>query len=196
VKSVWWLIVGAVLAINGAVAAQEADLLPKAVLPNSKINLTKATIEGGRLVVQGTTAAPNTKVTLDGRFNVTSRSDRTFSFSLAYLPTDCIADLSTPSGADKAVIALCGQQGSPGSRIVVFNRTCSGAADDPNNPNDDCRAQCNLNQRVLSATLSVTKNAKTVSGPIALTSETEVRFTKPTVAYDSYSIRLVCLVLP
>ncbi len=108
-KSVWWVVVGAALAINGAVAAQEADLLPKAVLPNSKINLTKATIEAGRLVIQGTTATPNTRVTVDNLPPRNSTANKTFAFSLSYYPSDCVVELTTPSGTDKAVIAFCGK---------------------------------------------------------------------------------------
>jgi hypothetical protein len=128
-KSMWWVIVGAALTINGPVAAQEADLF-------------RATSEARKLVAQETTAARNAQPRLSG------------------------------------------------SRIVVFNRACSGVA------NSACIANCDTGQWLLSATAFVTKNGLTASESMAPTSNKGIAFITPNLAYDQFRIRLVCLVTP
>jgi hypothetical protein len=81
------------------------------------ISVTGAAIEAGKLVVIGTTAAPNTRIRLEGRgaaaFNVTSGANGAFAFSVVYLPTDCIVSLqkltlpATLGPASEAVVANC-----------------------------------------------------------------------------------------
>jgi hypothetical protein len=85
------------------------------------ISVTDAKIAGGKLVVTGTTAAPNTWVRLDGQtaaeFNVKSGADRSFAFGLVYHPGDCIVDLqklvspNTLGAAARALVADCGPAG-------------------------------------------------------------------------------------
>ncbi len=85
------------------------------------ITVKSAKIAAGKLVITGTTTTPNTRVRLDGQssadFNVRSNGDRTFRFSLAYHPGDCIVTLEkmTASGAPGAsedlVVADCGPSG-------------------------------------------------------------------------------------
>ena len=94
-----------------AQASADAPPMPLAVLPGTGINLTKAAVEGGRLVVQGTTATASTQVTLDGRFNTTSTATKAFEFSLLYLPTDCIIELKVGSNTDPAAVGSCGPKG-------------------------------------------------------------------------------------
>ena len=83
--------------------------------------VTDAKIAGGKLVVTGTTAAPNTWVRLDGQtardFNVKSGADGAFAFGVVYHPGDCIVDLQrlispTALGATTAaLVADCGPAG-------------------------------------------------------------------------------------
>jgi hypothetical protein len=77
----------------------------------SGITLTTAAIQAGQLVVTGTTATAHTEVTLDGQFNVTSKADKSFAFSLVYLPPDCIITLTTTVGSDDHVVGDCGPKG-------------------------------------------------------------------------------------
>jgi hypothetical protein len=98
-----------------ASAAPHASLqaaAPQAVLPNTGINLSKAAIEAGRLVVEGTTAAASTVVTVDGKFNKTSAATKAFNFSLVYLPLDCIIELKVGTKTDQAVVGSCGPKGA------------------------------------------------------------------------------------
>ena len=61
------------------------------------VTVTDAKIEGGKLVITGTTAAPNTWVRLDGQsssaFNVKSGAHGAFGFSIVYRPGDCVVGL-------------------------------------------------------------------------------------------------------
>ncbi len=84
---------------------------PLGVLANTGINLTKAAIEGGRLVVQGTTVSPGTLVTLDGKFSNRSTATKKFAFSLLYLPTDCFIELKLTTKTDQAAVSSCGPKG-------------------------------------------------------------------------------------
>jgi len=81
----------------------------------SGVTVTLAAIQAGKLVVEGTTAVPKTAVRLDDRFRVTSaKITGQFRFDLVYLPSTCIVELKTSSGADQVVVAGCGLQGPPG----------------------------------------------------------------------------------
>ena len=85
------------------------------------VSVTDAKIEGGKLVITGTTAAPNTWVRLDGQtsstFNVKSGADGAFGFSLVYHPGDCVVGvqkLISPTSlgaATSALVANCGPAG-------------------------------------------------------------------------------------
>lgn len=81
------------------------------LLTHSKITLTKAAVETGRLVVEGTTATANTPVKLNGLYSATSNAQKKFTFSVVWLPPACIVDLTTGSGTDQAVVAMCGPKG-------------------------------------------------------------------------------------
>jgi hypothetical protein len=85
------------------------------------VSVSDAKIEGGKLVVTGTTAAPNTWVRLDGQtsstFNVKSGADGAFGFSIVYHPGDCVVGvqkLISPTSlgaATSALVANCGPAG-------------------------------------------------------------------------------------
>jgi Collagen triple helix repeat (20 copies) len=91
--------------------ASAAPVEASTVLPNSRITLTKAAIEAGRLIVEGVTDGATTRITLDGRYTQASRRDAPFRFSKSYLPPDCIVSLETDTGSDQAVVAGCGPKG-------------------------------------------------------------------------------------
>ena len=67
------------------------------------LTITDAKIAAGKLVITGTTARPGMRLRLDGKsaadFNITSKSDRTFSFSVVYLPKDCIVEENAGSSS-------------------------------------------------------------------------------------------------
>ncbi|HEX9904633.1 MAG TPA: carbohydrate-binding protein, partial [Propylenella sp.] len=78
----------------------------------AEIVVTEAKIQAGELIVEGKTPSASQKITLDGRFTVTSDGAKVFAFGLAnYLPSDCIVDLKAGAKARKAVVADCGPQG-------------------------------------------------------------------------------------
>lgn len=93
-------------------------LVPTRPAQAADVTVSTATIASGRLVIRGTTLAPNTRVRLDGKtaatFNVISNASKVFSFSIVYHPGDCIVSLqkytppSTLGPAVNAVIANCG----------------------------------------------------------------------------------------
>jgi hypothetical protein len=97
------------------------SLLPTAHAATPEVTVTDAKIEGGKLVITGTTAAPNTWVRLDGQisstFNVKSGADGAFGFSLVYHPGDCVVGLqklispTSLGAATSALVANCGPAG-------------------------------------------------------------------------------------
>jgi hypothetical protein len=107
----WWGVAVAAGVMSGQAWGQTPPTVPR-LLAQSKITLSKAAIETGRLVIQGTTAAANTKVSLNGGlYSATSDSKKAFAFTLVWLPPDCVAKLTTASGTDQAVVAMCGPKG-------------------------------------------------------------------------------------
>jgi hypothetical protein len=89
---------------------------PAEVLPVTGITLTRAEIAEGRLLIEGTTAAPKTKVTIDDDASVRSKANGSFRFSLVRLPEDCIVEIGTAEGVDQAVVGNCGPKGDDGRR--------------------------------------------------------------------------------
>ena len=85
------------------------------------VTITDAKIEGGKLVISGTTTGPNSWVRLDDQlgstFNVKSGADAAFSFGVVYHPGDCIVELQrliSPTvlgAATEALVANCGPVG-------------------------------------------------------------------------------------
>jgi hypothetical protein len=96
-------------------AAIAALALGFGVLPAAAVDvtITDAKIAGGKLVVTGTTATANMNLTLDGNFTAKSTAAKVFSFSLVYLPTDCIVAVGKTGAAatTQAVVADCAARG-------------------------------------------------------------------------------------
>ena len=77
-----------------------------------QISVTTATVEAGKLVVEGTTPQANQKITLDDSFSTKSKGSRAFKFSLDdYLPPSCIVALKAGALVTTAVVANCGPRG-------------------------------------------------------------------------------------
>lgn len=87
-----------------------------APLPAAALKITKASIEEGKLVVEGTTRKPRELITLDRRFDTRSDADNRFRFSVTYLPADCIVDIRRRTIGRRAVVANCGPRGKAGPR--------------------------------------------------------------------------------
>lgn len=91
-------VVIACLAVSGAKAAS--------------LEISEATVTGGRLVVSGTTQPAGRKVVLDGRFEMTSDASGAFRFQRTdYLPPSCIVSLEAKNVTTTAVVANCGPRG-------------------------------------------------------------------------------------
>jgi hypothetical protein len=71
------------------------------------IVITDAEIAAGRLTVQGKSPVANQTVELDGRFSVQSDATRAFTFSVVYVPRDCIVSIVAGASARNAAIANC-----------------------------------------------------------------------------------------
>ena len=75
-------------------------------------SLTKVTIEGGNLVIEGKTRRAGQTVKLDNGVATTiSDASRNFSFELVYLPTGCVVELKVGAVIKTAVVASCGPKG-------------------------------------------------------------------------------------
>src|SRR5690349_17572187 len=79
------------------------------------VTITDAKIEGGKLVVTGTTATARMKVKLDGQFDATSDGKKAFTFSEVYAPPDCIVNVGKAGAATTtpAVVADCARGFNP-----------------------------------------------------------------------------------
>ncbi len=81
---------------------------------NAAIKVTSAVIDGGKLVITGKSST-GTSVKLDDKYTAKIKaSDRTFKFSVPYLPTDCKVELTligATAPAVQAIIAKCGPAG-------------------------------------------------------------------------------------
>ena len=100
--------------ISGVRAALSFALMAAATTAAAaqQISVTTATVEGGKLVVVGTTPQPNQKITLDDAFSAKSKGSRAFRFSLDdYLPPSCIIALKAGALVTTAVVANCGPRG-------------------------------------------------------------------------------------
>ena len=78
----------------------------------ASVTVDSAKIVGGKLVVTGSSTS-GTKIKLDGKFGTPIGADDKFSFSITYLPPDCIVDLQVvgETATTTAVIAFCGPKG-------------------------------------------------------------------------------------
>ncbi|MEJ8574086.1 hypothetical protein [Microbaculum marinum] len=78
----------------------------------ASLKLTVATIESGRLMVEGTAPEARQTVTLDSKFSVRSDGGRSFAFSISnYHPEDCIVALKAGEISATAVVGNCGVRG-------------------------------------------------------------------------------------
>ncbi len=87
---------------NGMAAAQTVD-----------VTITDAKIAGGKLVVTGTTRTARMALTLNDQFDTTSNGSKAFSYSLVYLPPDCIVNVGKTGAAatTPGVVANCAARG-------------------------------------------------------------------------------------
>jgi hypothetical protein len=100
---------------NSTIAAAQTPPPPE-ILPSTGIELTRATIEAGRLIIEGTTPTGRTRVYLDIKASVQSKKNGSFRFSLVKWPVDCVVNLRTIDGSDEALIGNCGPKGDAGPR--------------------------------------------------------------------------------
>ncbi len=73
------------------------------------VTITDAKIAGGKLVVTGTTLTANMNLTLDDEFTAKSNAAKAFTFSVVYVPPDCIVAVNKTGSTVKkqAVVANC-----------------------------------------------------------------------------------------
>jgi hypothetical protein len=80
------------------------------------LELSKAAIEGGRLIVKGITDRPRTRITLDREFAQRSDGNGAFRFAELHQPPDCMIELRTALGAETFLVTGCGPVGPRGAR--------------------------------------------------------------------------------
>jgi hypothetical protein len=78
------------------------------------LTVTKASIEGGKLVVEGKTKGRNKRVVLDHAFSTRSNKKKKFAFQVLHLPEDCFVVVSEGRRELEAVVANCGPEGAEG----------------------------------------------------------------------------------
>jgi hypothetical protein len=99
--------------MRSAIAAIFFAVLAGPALAAPDVAITDAAIKGGKLVVTGTTATANMNLKLDDQFNGKSNAAKNFTFSVLYLPPDCIVAINKTGAATKAqaVVANCAARG-------------------------------------------------------------------------------------
>jgi hypothetical protein len=107
------VVAGATIAIAMMSAAVSPALAKNGRTP-VKFAITKAAVEAGRLVVEGTTKTAKRRVRLEDAFSTRSGKDRRFAFSVLYHPGDCIVEVTSRGAMRRAVVANCGDEGEPG----------------------------------------------------------------------------------
>ena len=97
----------AIFAAEGARSAAEGRAANEAGL-----TIDLVAIAAGRLVITGSTAKRDMKVTIVGTdFSTRSAADKSFRFEVAYRTPDCWVTLSTKTGAVDLLVSDCGPQG-------------------------------------------------------------------------------------
>jgi hypothetical protein len=82
-------------------------LASTAVAARADIRITISRFENNQIEIEGQTA-PNSTVTIDGKFKIQSDSGGYFDFKRAgYKPSDCMSDITSGDDIYSAVIAGC-----------------------------------------------------------------------------------------
>jgi hypothetical protein len=81
---------------------------------NAEVTINDATIEGGKLIVEGAGAEQGEDVTLEGQF--TSKAERRgrFRFEVTYHPPTCMVAVKWRQESARGVVSNCGEQGPGG----------------------------------------------------------------------------------
>lgn len=95
------------------------------------INIHKAEITGGAVVVQGNQAAKQAPITWEGTPVTQSNQGGVFMFSTAILPSDCVGDLSDGVTTIQVVVGGCTTQQVVGGGVLKTGQTATF------NPGDD-----------------------------------------------------------
>ncbi len=94
-------------------ALEQAKSVPRST---TGLRIDQAAIQGGRLVVSGTTAKPRQEVVLERQFTTRSNHDRTFSFSVLHWPEDCVIRVKHGKSKLDVLVQYCGIAGPAGSK--------------------------------------------------------------------------------
>jgi len=107
-------------------------LLPVSALGAApEVTIADAAIESGKLMVTGTSASANETLTLDGKYAAQSNAAKAFTFSLAYVPTDCIVAIGKSGSSAAPVQAVVANCAARGLNVVgAWSAATSYAVDD------------------------------------------------------------------
>jgi hypothetical protein len=75
------------------------------------IRIEESRYQNGKTIIAGETA-PDTTVTLDGKYKTTSDGSGDFTFSVKYKPSTCMSDIKAGDDVYSAVIAGCFDTGA------------------------------------------------------------------------------------
>jgi hypothetical protein len=83
-----------------------------------RFEVTRAEIDGGRLVIEGTAKKAHQKVRLENQFETQSDEEGRFAFSVVHHPADCVVVVRARGATRRAVVANCGELGERGPRGI------------------------------------------------------------------------------
>ena len=112
---------------RGLLALASLGLLLGAHDPAAALTVNTAKIEGGFLIVAGTTNLPGQLVKLEGQFQTISAGDTSFGFAVVHVPLDCVALVKRGGQIVNAVVANCGPRGKQGLKGVKGDQGDTGA---------------------------------------------------------------------
>jgi len=78
------------------------------------LTISSAAITSGKLVVTGATSLARATLTLDGKYTTTSTASKAFTFSLSYLPADCVVAVARNGSSAAPVQAAVENCAVPG----------------------------------------------------------------------------------
>lgn len=117
----------ALVALSAALSAALPAALPAHAQPvRQPIMVDDARLVGGDLRITGRVPKAGLQVTLDDEIAVISGRGGRFSFSVPYLPPNCVATLKAGEDEREAVIANCGPKGENGAQGQAGDRGAPG----------------------------------------------------------------------
>lgn len=110
---------------TGADASAGSEAESRRPLP---LRVSRATVASGRMMIEGRTQKPRSRVRILGtKFHTISDDKGRFAFNLGWLPPKCKVTLRSRTAVADTLISECGPKGTPGERGAAGKQGPAGA---------------------------------------------------------------------